>query len=187
MKAQIIKGLTAIFAFALILSACKKERGESNDEEIITTLVITCTPQGGGAPLVFTFDDPDGPGGTNPSQDEIELEANKTYNVSLALLNATVNPPEDITEEVEEENLAHRFYYEPSGGSNISVSDLDNDANGVPLGITSTWTTTAAATGTITITLRHYPGNPPDKQSPDPVNSPKSSTDMEVTFNTAVN
>lgn len=115
------------------------------------------------------------------------LADNTVYDVTLSLLNASVNPPEDITEEVAEENLAHRFYYETSAGNNITVSNLNNDDNDMPLGITSTWATTAAATGTITITLRHYPGNPPDKQTPDPVNSPKSSTDISVIFGTSVN
>jgi hypothetical protein len=88
---------------------------------------------------------------------------------------------------VEEENTAHRFYYEPGAGSNITVSNLDNDDDGMPLGITSTWTTGAAATGSIKVTLRHYPGTPPDKQAVDPVNSPKSGTDVEVTFVTDIN
>lgn len=50
-------------------------------------------------------------------------------------------------------------------------------------GITSTWTTGAVATGTLKVTLRHYGGNPPGKAIGDDVNSPKSSTDIEVTFN----
>lgn len=176
-----------IIVLALTVTACKKLTGESNDEELITTMVITATPQNGGTSLVFTFNDPDGPGGNNPTIDNIVLNNNTAYNVSVALLNSTVNPPTDITKEVEEENTAHRFYYEASAGSNIAVSSLNNDDAGVPLGIASTWTTTNAATGSITITLRHYPGNPPDKQIPDPVNSPKSSTDISVTFNTVVN
>ena len=168
-------------------SSCKKEKGESNEEEVLTTMVITATPQGGGAPLVFTFDDPDGPGGGDPSQDVIALEANKTYEVALTILNTTVDPAEDITAEIREENIAHRFYFEPSANSHITVSDLDQDDNGMPLGLTSTWTTGAAASGNITITLRHYPGTPPDKQIPDPADSPKSSTDIAVNFTTAVN
>ena len=187
MKRHIAWAFIVIAIYAFVVTACKKVIGESNDEEIITTMVITCTPQGGGTPLVFTFDDADGPGGNNPTVDNIALNDNTTYDVSVTLLNSTLNPPDDITEEVEEENTAHRFYYEASAGSNIIVSNLNNDDDGVPLGTTSTWTTAAAGTGTITITLRHYPGNPPDKQIPDPVNSPKSATDISVTFNTVVN
>jgi hypothetical protein len=187
MKRQIIQSGIIIIIFAMALSACRKEKGESNEEELITTMIVTATPQGGGTPLEFRFEDLDGPGGDNATQDNIVLAANKTYDVAITLLNETVNPAEDITEEVEEEGDAHRLYYEPAAGSNITASDLDTDGAGVPLGITSTWTTTSAATGSITITLRHYPGNPPDKQIPDPVNSPKSSTDITVTFITTVN
>jgi hypothetical protein len=66
------------------------------------------------------------------------------------------------------------------------VSGLDNDANGVALGLSSNWVSGAAATGKIKITLRHYGGNPPGKAANDPVNSTKSSTDLEVEFNTKI-
>jgi hypothetical protein len=189
MKAQITKtGLVIIFA-VFIFSACKKEKGESNEEEVITTMILNFVPVGGGTPLEFTFNDPDGPDGTNPTIDDIVLEADKQYDVTVTLLNVLADPDEDITEEVEEEGEAHRFYYQPSasGPNDIGVATKDTDANGIPLGILSTWTTHGATPGSVTITLRHYPGNPPDKQVADPVNSPKSSTDITVTFNTIVN
>lgn len=183
MKSKIV---IAVFIAALI-AGCKKDKGESNDEELITTVILTFTPQGGGAVVDYQFEDLDGPGGTAPIQETITLEANKTYDVTVALWNKSITPGEDITEEVDEENTAHRFYYEPGIASNITVTNLDNDDDGVPLGITSTWATGAAATGSIKITLRHYPGTPPDKQAADPVNSPKSGTDIEVTFATDIN
>ena len=180
--------LPAIAILAVLFSSCLKEAlEEENEEEVITTLKLTFVPEGGGTNLVYAFDDPDGPGGVLPTQDSIILAPNKNYNVTLQLLNRTLTPPEDITEEVAAEPEAHRFFYIVGAGSNIAVSGLDNDPDGVPLGITSTWTTTtAAATGTVKIVLRHYPGNPPDKAATDPVNSPKSSTDVEIDFITAV-
>jgi hypothetical protein len=187
MKKEILKfGLSLFAASALLLTSCEKdnEGGEGNDEEVITTVQMTFIPVGGGNTVTYKFDDPDGPGGGNPSKDEIVLMPNKTYGVTVQLLNKTVSPAADITTEVAAEADAHRFYYEPSGGSNITVAGLNNDGNGIPLGITSTWTTGAAATGTIKVTLRHYPGNPPNKAAGDLVNSSKSSTDVEVEFNT---
>ena len=183
-------GSTYILALStiilLILSSCLKDNlEEENEEEIITTVKLTFVPEGGGNNVVYNFDDPDGPGGTAPTQDSIILVPNKKYIVTVQLLNKTLTPVEDITLEVAEEPEAHRFYYIANGG-NISVFDLNGDPDGNPLGITSTWTTGAAATGSMTVVLRHYPGNPPDKASADPVNSTKSSTDVEVTFGTAV-
>lgn len=186
MKKEILKfGLLLFGASALLLGSCKKDNDEEeNEEEVITTMQLTFVPVGTGATVTYKFDDADGPGGANPVQDEIVLQPNKTYNVSVQLLNKTVSPAEDITSEVAAESEAHRFYYEPSGAGNITVAGFNNDGNGVPVGITSTWTTGAAATGTIKVTLRHYPGNPPNKAASDPVNSSKSSTDIEVEFST---
>lgn len=183
MKKLALSLLTA----CVLVTSCKKDKAEEpNEEEVITTMKLTFVPVGGGATLTYQFDDPDGPGGTAPTQDEIVLAPAKTYNVTVQLLNKTETPAADITTEVQSEADAHRFYYEPSAGSNITVSGLDTDGNGIPLGITSTWTTGAVATGTLKVTLRHYGGNPPGKAIGDDVNSPKSSTDIEVTFNSKV-
>lgn len=187
MKQQFVKLALGIFMFSIVLVACEKDRDEEeNEEEVITTMKLTFVPVGGGATLEYQFDDPDGPGGVAPTQQEIILAPSKTYNVTVQLLNKTEIPVADVTAEVIAEADAHRFYYEPSGGSNITVSGLDNDSNGIPLGVNSTWTTGAVANGTIVVTLRHYGGIPPGKAAADPVNSPKSSTDIDVTFVTKV-
>ncbi|GAA4341808.1 hypothetical protein [Flaviaesturariibacter amylovorans] len=183
MKQRFLKfGLLAFGAAALTLASCKKDNddGETNDEEVITTLELTFTPQGGGTALTFDYDDPDGPGGSNPTTDAISLAPNTTYNVSARILNKLANPDEDLTGEVEEESEAHRFYYVPAG--NVTVTNLDTDGAGLPLGLASTWTTGAAGAATVQVTLRHYPGNPPNKAANDPVNSPKSATDIEASF-----
>lgn len=174
----------SVLMAGVLITSCKKDKPEEpNEEEVITTMKLTFVPVGGGATLTYQFDDPDGPGGTAPTQQEIVLAPTKSYNVTLQLLNKTETPVADITLEVQNEATAHRFYYEPSAGSNITVSGLDNDANGVPLGTTSTWATGAVATGKIKVTLRHYAGTPPNKAFEDLVNSSKSSTDIEVEFN----
>lgn len=186
MKKQIVKwSFLFLGTSALSLSACDKEDGmEANEEEVITTMQLTFSTAGSN-PLVYKFEDLVGDG-SNTTEDVIQLAPNKTYNVTLQLLNKSVTPVEDITEEVEAEGASHRFYYTPSTSSNISVSNLNTDDDGNPLGTTSTWTTSGAANGTMQITLRHYPGTPPNKQAVDAVNSSKSSTDIEVTFTTRV-
>jgi hypothetical protein len=185
MKKQLMRIMIGICLVGA-LTSCKKDKKEENQEEVITTMKLTFVPVGGGTTLTYQFDDPDGPGGTAPTQDQIVLAPSKTYNVTVQLLNKTENPVADVTLEVQTEQNAHRFYYQPSGGSNITVSALNNDVNGVPLGITSTWTTGAVATGTIIVTLRHYGGTPPNKAAGDLVNDSKSSTDIEVNFNSKI-
>ncbi len=186
MTMQIKKMLTMFVLLTTVFSSCKKDAIENNDEEVITTLRLTFAPVGGGNSLVYQYDDADGPGGIQPTKEEIVLQPTKSYNVTLQLLNKTVNPVADKTDEIKQEGISHRFYYEPAAGSNITVSGLDNDANGVALGLSSNWISGAAATGKIKITLRHYSGNPPSKAANDPVNSTKSSTDLEVEFNTKI-
>ena len=173
---------------SLVLGGCKKDKTtpEENEEEVITTLQLQITPVSGGTPLTFSYRDIDGPGGNAPVVDAIELAPNMAYDVSLKVLNESVSPAEDITTEIEEESNAHRFYFTPSAGSNIAVSALSTDAAGIPVGLTSRWTTTAAAAGTIGITLRHYPGNPPGKAADDAIDSNKSGTDIAVTFTTRI-
>ncbi|MBA2745487.1 MAG: hypothetical protein H0U44_04600 [Flavisolibacter sp.] len=179
--------LLALLSMTFIFSACEKDDGEGNDEEVITTLSVKLTPVGGGATSTFSFDDPDGPGGIAPTVDAIQLAANTVYNVSLELFNKTLNPPANLTTEISGEAEAHRFYFEPSASGNIQVTGLDLDGANIPLGLNSVWSTGNAANGTMKIVLRHYSGNPPNKAVSDPVNSNKSSTDIEVTFNTVVN
>jgi hypothetical protein len=186
MKQQFLKFSLLFLGSIVLLTSCKKDRDEEEDEEIITTMQLTFTPAGGGTSMTFQYDDPDGPGGANPTTQTITLAANTTYNVGIQLLNKTVNPVENITAEIIAESASHRFYFEPSAGSNIMVSNLIPDAAGLPFGLTSTWTTTNAATGTVKVTLRHYSGNPPNKAADDPVTSTKSSTDIEVVFPTVV-
>jgi hypothetical protein len=188
MKSYLVRILMGIGVTGVLFSSCSKDddNKEENEEEVITTMLVKLTPASGGATLQFKYDDPDGPGGNAPTKEMITLAANKSYNVELLLLNKTVNPVDTVSEEVEEEGEAHRFYIAPTAGSNITVSGLDTDANNMPVGLNSTWTTTAAATGKVKITLRHYGGNPPGKALADLVNSTKSSTDMEVEFDTKV-
>jgi hypothetical protein len=187
MKKQLLRMALGIMITSAALTSCKKDKVEEpNEEEVITTMRLTFAPVGGGTTVTYQFDDADGPGGAAPTKDEIVLAPSKVYNVTVQILNKTETPVEDITEEVIDEADAHRFFYAPAAGSNIIVSGLDNDGNGVPLGVTSTWTTTTAATGKITVTLRHYAGTPPGKATGDAVDSPKSSTDISVEFNTKI-
>lgn len=187
MKKQFFKAAMTILISGTLITSCKKDAvKESNEEEVITTMKLSFVPVGGGSTLTYQFKDADGPGGAAPIQDEIVLAPSKSYNVIVQLLDETITPAKDITLEVAAEADAHRFYYEPTAGSNIVVSGLNNDSNGVPVGITGTWVTGAVATGKIKVTLRHYGGTPPGKAISDLVNSPKSSTDIEVEFNTKI-
>lgn len=180
--------LSAFTIMALMVTSCSKDDDttpEDNDNEVITTVEAHFTDQASGATEVFSIDYPDGYGvGVAPTKEAIVLDAGKIYSVSLLLLDKTKTPVDTTSYEIEEENVDHRFYFQPSPGSSITVSNLNTDDSGVTLGSESTWSTGAAATGTMAITLRHYAEG--GKAESDPVNSTKSSTDIEVVFDTEI-
>ena len=184
---NIITGTFLFISFVVIFTSCKKETGvELNDEEIITDVELTFINQLTGDSLHFNYQDPDGPGGLLPTQDSILLETSSNYKLILNLYNKTLNPIEDIGAEIEEEADAHRFYYATHANSGITIITSDADADGVPLGMKANVSTGNTTTGNLRIILRHYPGNPPDKAVSDLDNSPKSATDVDISFDLRV-
>jgi hypothetical protein len=182
MKKSMWKFLVPVAALGLVFASCEKEDEEENEEELITTVKLTFTEVGGaGTVSNFTFKDLDGDGGNPPSMfQDIVLAPNKQYNVAVTLTNEAVSPAEDITGEISAEANDHQFYYEPSG-ANVTVSNLNTDGAGLPLGLTSSWTTTTVSNGTVKITLKHKPGI---KAAGDPVT--KGDTDIELNWITRV-
>jgi len=174
-----MKMSVAVLLAGLMITGCKKEKGGENEEELITTVKVTLTAQGA-APQSFTWKDVDGPGGNAPQISEIILAPNKTYSCQVEFLDESKTPAEDITAEVVAEADEHEIFYE-STNQNLSVSNLNKDSKNLPLGTTSTWTTTGAGNGSVKITLKHKPGI---KAAGDLVT--KGETDIEVSFTTKV-
>jgi len=173
----------------LFITSCKKDEPEDpiipNEEEVITTLNFTLTPDGGGTPVVFTFQDLDGDGGNSPTITGGTLDTNATYTGSLELLNELESPAGDITEEVQEEAEEHQFFFQTSAsGINIAYDDMDVNSN--PIGISTIVTTNGASTGTITVTLRHKPNKDASGVSTGDITNAGGETDIEVIFNVEV-
>lgn len=155
----------AFLSLALLAAGCGHDDGHSHDEnELITTVVLTFTPQAGGDPIVATFDDPDGDGGDAPTVDDIEL-AEGNYDTTVVFENGLEDPPEDITEEVADEAQEHQIFFtgeavdgpaSDNPGAPLAHSYADKDLNGLPIGLENT-ITASAGSGGLTITLRHLP------------------------------
>lgn len=168
--------VTTLALLALSFSACDEDApGKEDTPELITQVKLTFTPVGSGDPVVVTATDPDGIGTLDLTPDgEISLRADRSYTLSIALFNGLLAPTEagyDVTEEVEEESDEHMFFFSwnggfsaPTGNGNIdnradAVNYLDEDENGLPLGLMTSWTTAFAATEdqTFRIVLKHQP------------------------------
>lgn len=175
---------TTIFATVLIAS-CSNDDGTPlplNEAEVITTLTVTLEAFGGGTPIIFQTRDLDGDG-PNPPVIDISgnLTAGTAYNGAIVLLNETVNPADNITEELQQESDEHQFFYTIGAGLDVTTSYLNFDNNGNPLGTQFTLQAGEASSGAITFTLRHEPTKPNTG-----LGDAGGETDIEATFNVTV-
>ncbi|MCW5912445.1 MAG: hypothetical protein KIT62_15360 [Cyclobacteriaceae bacterium] len=180
-----------------MFSGCDKDPEPENIPEMITRVVLTFTPAGA-APIVAEANDPDGDGPQDIEIEPIVLNANTDYTLTIQLYNGLYEPtdPEyNITEEVEEEGDEHQFFFgwsaglftSPTGTGNIgaagTVNYADEDAGGLPIGLTTTWTTgTATSDKSFRVILKHQP----DIKSVTST-SADGESDLDVTFPISIN
>ncbi len=173
---------------AMTLTSCSSDDPEIvNEEELITTLQVTLTPQGGGTTVTLVSRDLDGDGPNAPVISVSgPLQANKTYAGTAKVLNETESPAEDVTLEVEEEGDEHQFFYTFSN-SIATVTYSDQDEDGRPIGITFNLRTGAAGVGNLTVTLRHEPNKTAAGVVAGNITNAGGGTDVEATFSLTVN
>lgn len=173
----------ALLASTLIFASCSDDDNTPdpvNEEEIITTMTITLDSGSDQVELQFQDLDGDGP---DPATVTVSgpLNANTVYDGSIILLNETEMPAENITEEVEEEDDEHQFFYTVGSGLAAQTEYANFDGDGNPLGTTFILTTGAASSGSLTFTLRHEPNKPNSG-----LEDAGGSTDIEVSFDLVV-
>jgi hypothetical protein len=165
--------------------ACNDDDPEiENEEEVITTMTLTLT-KADGSSKVFSFQDLDGEGGNEPVITTEPLEANTEYSVQIELLNETETPSENITEEIEEEDDEHQFFYQVDiVNMNVFYEDMDDDGN--PIGLSTTFRTISAGTGTLTVILRHEPDKFAEGVADGLIANAGGETDIEVEFDLVI-
>lgn len=190
----------------LMLSACKPDEPvRENTPEMITKVVLTFTPVGGGTPVIQSATDQDGEGVMSITVDGgIDLKKGASYILTISLVNTLVAPTDegyDVTSEVRTNGDEHMFFFGwdkdafvyPSGNGNLDArADAVNyaggsdslDKNGRPLGLTTTWTTASfnVTRSLFTIVLKHQPGLKSETSD-----SRVGETDMELTWALNVN
>lgn len=152
------------------------------EEELITNVTLALIPQGGGTAVTLTFSDPDGDGGIPPVIEGGTLVENTTYNGTVSLSNLSESPAEDVTLEIMEEEEEHQFFYTVAPTLNLTIDYLDQDANGNPLGLLTTFETGAASTGNLTFVLRHEPDKNAAGVADGDITNAGGETDIEVVF-----
>lgn len=181
---------------AVFFAGCSDDDPKKEDTpELITKATLTFTPNGGGSAIVVTATDPDGEGVQDLApDDEIDLAANTAYTLTIQLINGLAEPSDeayDVSEEVSQERDEHMFFFawtnsvfsDPAGNGNVDnrgddVNYSDQDSNGFPLGLVTTWTSTdATASGAFHVMLKHQP----DLKS-STSDSTTGETDLDITF-----
>lgn len=204
MNKTILKSIASIFLVSatLFLVSCSKDDPKKEDTpELITKATLVFTPSDGSAAVTVTATDPDNQGAQPIRVDgPINLAKNKTYVMTIELVNGLAQPTDpayDISEEVEEEGYEHQFFFSwtnnafsnPTGDGNIdNAGDALNytggsnskDKNGRNLGLTTTWTT-ANPTGTINSNFRLLLKHQPDLKT-NTSNANTGETDLDITF-----
>ncbi|MEE3999147.1 type 1 periplasmic binding fold superfamily protein [Tenacibaculum sp. FZY0031] len=178
-----IKLLAVLFISAITITSCSDDDPVViNEDEVITTMTIELTPNGGGDKVTLQSKDADGDGPTAPVVTGGTLAANTTYNAVITLLNELESPAEDITEEVAEEADEHQFFYSQTGLTSTFTYAGANDSNGNPVGIKFTIATGSAGTGTYIVTLRHEPNKGASGVKEGDITNAGGETDIQVSF-----
>lgn len=188
-KLKKIKFYALALVTALTFSSCSNDDDDPipvNEEELITTVTAIYTPVGGGTAVTLQYKDLDGEGANAPVITVSSAFAkNKTYNGTVTFKNELANPAEDITPEIVEEGEEHQIFYQKTGTLNAftyGTASSNFDKNGKPVGLQSIFTTTEAASGTLTITLRHEPNKSATNVASGDITNAAGSTDAEVSF-----
>lgn len=205
-----MRKILLVAAVLTLTIACKKEKIGDNkvsdppapqdEEEVITTFKIQLKDSSAVDAQSYFFKDPDGPGGqnafygpeaANQADSVIMLKKNKTYFAEITLLNESVNPAVNISNEVQAEGNAHMIFFNQNTGQVLSVprtikpfssnffivyDDLDGGDLKLPIGLKTKWRTgTDAVSGLLDIVLKHQPGNKDGSFGP-------GETDISVRF-----
>jgi hypothetical protein len=185
--------INALLSLAILsISSCSK--GDDaivappvNEEELVTTVTAVFTPQGGGTAITLRSRDLDG--GDGPAAPVVTVSGafaqSKTYDGIVTVLNEAVSPAKDVTLEIKEEAADHQLFYQKTGTlpDFVYATGTDNlDANGKPLGIKTTFTTTTAATGSLKVTLRHLPNKSASGVAGGDITNAGGTSDFEVTY-----
>lgn len=169
---------------------------EENEEEVINEVTLTFTPIGGGTPVIATWIDADGEGTADPVLTEIDLATATSYSLAITFENTLESPAEDITEEVEKEGEEHQIFFswsdaafgDPAGEGNIGASGTvnydDEDNSGNPIGLETSWTTSAnpVSDQSFRILLKHQPDIKTATST-----SNDGETDIDITWTLNVN
>ena len=181
---KINKFLPILLMILVTVASCSKDDDPLpeavNEEEVITTMEVTLTS--GASVITLKTQDLDGDGPNAPVVTVSgNLAAGTTYDGVMKFLNELESPAENITEEVEEEDLDHQVFFTVGSGLDVTTEYSNNDSAGNPLGTQFKLTAGSASSGNLTFTLVHEPTKPNTGLA-----SAGGETDIDATFSITI-
>ncbi len=168
-----------------------------NEEEVIDRVTLIFTPTAGGDPIVAVASDPDGPGPIDLQGEDITLMESTDYELSIMLENTIEG--EDITAEIMEEDDEHLFLFafgeelfeDPDGNGNTDnradpINYNDQDDNGLPVGLSTSWTTACTDEGSVVDTFRVVLKHQPDGIKTATSGLADGGTDINILWNMTI-
>jgi len=171
-----------LFGVATLFVQCKDSGTavEADENELITSVTLSFKEAGTGVTTAFSYKDADGDGGSLPTKfDTVSLKANTEYTLTVAFLDESKTPTDDITGEIADESYDHLLVYTPTPSSLLTYTYGDKDKNNFPIGLTGTAKAGTAGIGKLKVQLRHQPGSKNGTATP-------GSDDVNLDFNLKV-
>ena len=154
----------------------KKQKPE--EQENITSVILTLLDTTTQKAITCSFRDPDGVGGNDPIQlDTLTMDNNVVYRMSIQVFNEKANPSIDLTPEILAKGTEHQFFF-ASTINDVLYQYLDADSLGNPIGIQGLLQTGNIGSGTFSVILKHQPSS----KAPSPGNIQLGETDIELIF-----
>ena len=127
----------------------------------ISTMALTFVPRGGGEAATFRWDDPAGV--DEPTVEDIRIDGDVNYDLSVGFL----HDGRDVTPEIVNEAEEYQLFFtgvsveSDATGDNpfavVGVAYDDIDRRALPIGLNARVTTLSTGNGTFTVTVRHMP------------------------------
>jgi len=174
-----IRVFTIVFGSMLVLAFCLgscKNDATPATNETISTLNVIAKNLATNKTDTFEYVNFNETKPNPPSYvDTIRLLANTSYAIQVQLLNEDLTPYRDMTDTIIARADNHLMIYNIDPTQLFALTILDKDSKGLPLGLMSNWTTTAATNGWLRMILRQQPGSKNGTETP-------GVTDFEADF-----
>ena len=176
-----LKILAIAIVTAFSLNACNNDDPKPIDEqELLTT--VTTTLKNGNQTITLVYKNLDGYGSYPPIVNiSGTLKAATVYTGTVAFLNETTNPVNNISAEILAEGVDHQLFFQAPNAVGI-FGYADQDVNGKPIGLKFTLTTGEATTGNLIVTLRHQPNKSAAGVSSGNITNAGGATDASVKY-----